>query len=68
MLTVVPALTVSCAPSATTTSPTRFNVPLQVSLPEIVPDLVSLIAEAVGSAISPVIVDSNKSTTNDRLF
>jgi len=33
-----------------------------------VPDEVSLIAEAVGRTMSPVIVESNKRVTNDTLF
>lgn len=43
-------------------------MPLQVSVPVMVPEEVSLIAEAVGNTMSPVIVESNKRVTNDTLF
>lgn len=68
MFTVVPALTMSFAPSATVTSPLRFMVPDQVSVPEIIPDFVSFTADAAGKVTSPVSTESNNSATNDMLL
>ena len=65
---VVPALTISLAPSAMVTSPFRFIVPVQVSVPEIIPDFVSFTADTVGMVINPVKMETNKSATNDMLL
>jgi hypothetical protein len=46
----------------------RFIVPVQVSVPVIIPDLVSFTADAVGIAISPVSVESKRSATSDMLL
>tara|TARA_B100000459_G_scaffold143057_1_gene104229 strand:- start:1399 stop:1617 length:219 start_codon:yes stop_codon:yes gene_type:complete len=43
-------------------------VPDQVSVPEIIPDLVSFTADAAGKVTSPVKIDSSKSATNDMLL
>ena len=68
MLTVVPALMMSFEPSATVTSPARFIVPVHVSVPVTVPEVVSFTADTDGRAINPAKLDRRRRATNDRLF
>ena len=65
---MVPALTINFEPSATVTSPCRFIVPVQVSVPVIVPTVVSLTAEAVGKVTKPARLVNKRRATSDRLF
>ena len=67
-LTLVPALIMSLDPSETVTSPLRFIVPVHVSVPVIVPEVVSFTAVAEGREIKPAMLESKRSATNDRLF
>ena len=68
ILTVVPALTMSFAPSATSTSPCKFMVPDHVSTPVTVPLVVSLTADAAGRVTRPSREASKNSVTIEKLF
>jgi hypothetical protein len=67
-LMLVPALMMSLEPSATVISPFRLIVPVHVSVPVIVPEVVSLTADADGNVINPARLESKRRATNDRLF
>jgi hypothetical protein len=43
-------------------------VPVQVSVPVMIPNLVSFTADAVGITISPINVESKKNATNNMLL
>ena len=60
-LIVVPALMINLAPPATSKSPSRFITPVHVSVPVIVPDVVSLTAMTVGAVETMV---TNRETKN----
>ena len=68
ILIVVPAFTINLEPSATRMSPLRFMVPDHVSVPVIVPEVVSFTADAAGNVTNPAKLESNNSITNDRLL
>ena len=65
---LVPALMMSFEPSATVMSPLRLIVPVHVSVPVMVPEVVSFTADADGKVIKPARLESNRRATNDRLF
>ena len=59
-LIVVPALMINLAPPATTKSPSRFITPVQVSVPVIVPELVSFTAVTAGTVVIIATNNDNK--------
>jgi hypothetical protein len=58
----------SFEPSATVTSPLRLIVPVHVSVPVMVPEVVSFTADAEGNVTNPAKLESKRRATNDRLF